>query len=301
MSDFLSRLAERALGTNVPVGPRLPSLFEPERPPFDAGTGPDGAGIGSLEALAPASAGTIPGLAETSPASRIGEPPHDRAGSSAPSAASLILATGPGGWASAPSAVHSTPASPLSTSESAGSPGTGRAAAGQPTPGLQSSVEVPARPYGGKRDAALPYPGGMGTERQARGPFPGDDKADAPALGGGTSREIEPPLPALLRLREDRRSASAGPLISPPGLLLPGGRAAGLTQAVRPARVSRAPDRYQTGETPGPDPVVNITIGRIEVRAVPASHGERRTEPAPRGRPGPLSLDEYLRRREERR
>jgi hypothetical protein len=49
---------------------------------------------------------------------------------------------------------------------------------------------------------------------------------------------------------------------------------------------------------PAPDPVINITIGRIEVRAGPAPGGERRTEPAARRTAKPLSLEEYLRRRE---
>jgi len=48
----------------------------------------------------------------------------------------------------------------------------------------------------------------------------------------------------------------------------------------------------------GPDPVINITIGRIEVRAGSASSGERRAEPAASRAAKPLSLEEYLRRRE---
>ena len=58
---------------------------------------------------------------------------------------------------------------------------------------------------------------------------------------------------------------------------------------------SRAEPR---AKIPAPDPVINITIGRIEVRAAPAPGGERRAEPAARRAAKPLSLEEYLRRRE---
>ena len=43
-----------------------------------------------------------------------------------------------------------------------------------------------------------------------------------------------------------------------------------------------------------PAPVINVTIGRVEVRAVSASAGKPRIEPA---RPKPLSLDAYLKQR----
>lgn len=46
--------------------------------------------------------------------------------------------------------------------------------------------------------------------------------------------------------------------------------------------------------TPGPEPVVNVTIGRIEVRAVLAPPGSARQRPQ---KPKPMSLDEYLKQR----
>lgn len=46
--------------------------------------------------------------------------------------------------------------------------------------------------------------------------------------------------------------------------------------------------------TPSSEPVVNVTIGRIEVRAVPAQSGPSRQRPQG---PKPMSLDDYLQRR----
>jgi hypothetical protein len=46
--------------------------------------------------------------------------------------------------------------------------------------------------------------------------------------------------------------------------------------------------------THDPEPVVNVTIGRIEVRAVPPQPGA--TRPRSQG-PTPLSLEDYLKQR----
>jgi hypothetical protein len=47
----------------------------------------------------------------------------------------------------------------------------------------------------------------------------------------------------------------------------------------------------------GPGPVVHVTIGRIEVRAIRAEERAGR-EPAPALRTPEVSLEDYLRRRE---
>jgi len=61
------------------------------------------------------------------------------------------------------------------------------------------------------------------------------------------------------------------------------------------ARHRRQPDERYADSSPPPDaPSVNITIGRVEVRAVSAPAPKPRAEP--RGRQ-PLGLDEYLKRR----
>jgi hypothetical protein len=76
---------------------------------------------------------------------------------------------------------------------------------------------------------------------------------------------------------------------------------AGRAYDVLAARVLRPHDRTRALQSQDPEPVINITIGRIDVRAGLAPDGERRARPAPRGGPEPLGLNEYLRRREQRR
>jgi hypothetical protein len=74
----------------------------------------------------------------------------------------------------------------------------------------------------------------------------------------------------------------------------------GRAHEVLAARVLGPHDWNRAPQSPGPEPVINITIGRIDVRAGSASEGERRAKPASRGGPEPLGLNEYLRRREQR-
>jgi hypothetical protein len=66
---------------------------------------------------------------------------------------------------------------------------------------------------------------------------------------------------------------------------------------VSPARLTLPVD--ESGSDAGA--VINVTIGRIEVRAIAAPAPERPRRAAPGRRPGPLSLDDYLRQREQRR
>jgi hypothetical protein len=87
----------------------------------------------------------------------------------------------------------------------------------------------------------------------------------------------------------------------PPGVTPPPDR--DLRRSVTGADAALAPRPLPSRAEPratiaAPDPVINITIGRIEVRAGPAPGGERRAEPAARRAAKPLSLEEYLRRRE---
>ena len=67
-------------------------------------------------------------------------------------------------------------------------------------------------------------------------------------------------------------------------------------QVVPPARHEWLPAR--AAATPAPEPVVNVTIGRIEVRVAPAAQAPTRQRPEG---PKPMGLDHYLRQRGGRR
>ncbi|MGN9809535.1 hypothetical protein ACTMSW_09265 [Micromonospora sp. BQ11] len=99
------------------------------------------------------------------------------------------------------------------------------------------------------------------------------DRIPRPAEGGDTGR---------LRPREE-------PVVTPPAT--PPTRAAQRTAA-------RAAGRRGTraeAVTPAPPPAVTISIGRIEVRAIPAPQPPTASVPDPPGEPRGLTLAQYLR------
>jgi hypothetical protein len=69
-----------------------------------------------------------------------------------------------------------------------------------------------------------------------------------------------------------------------------------LAEPKPPLASSRDVPLSESGQDQSP-PVINVTIGRVEVRAVQAPTGRPRVEPA---RPKPLSLDDYLKQRGSR-
>ena len=63
------------------------------------------------------------------------------------------------------------------------------------------------------------------------------------------------------------------------------------------ARHDRGPARLESSPTADSEPVIQVTIGRVEIRATNSGGAQRRAEPAP----SPvMSLDEYLRRQARR-
>ena len=107
-------------------------------------------------------------------------------------------------------------------------------------------------------------------------------------------------------LRRDRESASevSGPgpkeLHQESGVLIPKPTAGPAPypparEAPRADAASAARDfTANTLMTEQSVPVINVTIGRVEVRAVQPPAGKPRSEPS---RPKPLSLDDYLKQR----
>jgi hypothetical protein len=68
---------------------------------------------------------------------------------------------------------------------------------------------------------------------------------------------------------------------------------------IEPLTVRRRPERqplYADAATPSPEPVVNVTIGRVEVRAVQAPLTTSRQRTEPHGAK-PMSLADYLKQR----
>jgi hypothetical protein len=67
--------------------------------------------------------------------------------------------------------------------------------------------------------------------------------------------------------------------------------------AIEPPTVSHRPKRepiHEEEAARSPEPIVNVTIGRVEIRAVPAPRASARQRSQG---PKPMSLDEYLKRR----
>jgi hypothetical protein len=292
VSDFLSTLSDRALGKDVPLSPRLRSLFEPERLVF-------GTGLGWAQASSQWAEGTPAGVrpaAETA-AGRELDPGPGGAGpgwpeSPAPGAGQAVTAWRaseprdgrPGSLAPAATPPVSAPAFPVGT-------------IGESAVPLPSHPEEPDTPGAGQDAGIRLGPRGARAGRLPREPSRARVRAADPGqlpVGG-----IEPPPSARPILREDAWPVPAGPGVQPAGVLSTGSGMAGRAYDVLAARVLRPYERNRAPQNPSPEPVINITIGRVDVRAAPASEGERRAEPAPRGGPEPLSLNEYLHRREQ--
>lgn len=296
MSDFLSRLADRALGKDAPVTPRLRSLFEPER--LVSGTG-----LGWTQASSHGAEGTSADVRPPTGMATGREPDLGRRGaglgwpgSPAPKAGQTVtarLASEPrDGRARGPAAATASSASASASLE---------VTAGGPAVNLPSHLDVTDVPdrSGAEQRAAQLRPSGTGTGLQAFQPSRGRARAAHP--GQHPADGIEPPSSARLVLHEDAWPVPAGSGVQPSGVPSPGSEMAGRAYDVLAARVLRPHDRTRAMQSQDPEPVINITIGRIDVRAGSAPDGELRARPAPRGEPEPLGLNEYLRRREQRR
>lgn len=295
MSDFLSRLADRALGHDAPVSPRLHSLFEPERPVPGTGLGwaqasPDWA-EGTPADGRPAAgtvAGREPGLGRGG--ADLGWP-----GSPAPEAGQTVTARQAGGPRDGRARGSALAAAPSASALAA--PIVAAVESEDHLPSHPDVPDVPDAPSAGERADIGPGPRGTRAGRPPREPSWARVTAAHPGQlpVGGT----EPPPLGRRVFREDAWPVSAEPGVSPTGVPSPGSGIAARTYEVLSARVLQPHDRNRALQIPGPEPVVTITIGRVDVRAEPASESDHRATPAPRRGPEPLSLNEYLRRREQ--
>jgi hypothetical protein len=243
MSDFIDRLAARAIGGEAALAPRLPSLFEPLSrapimPPPDEGDAPVRARDAD-PAVPPA-----PGIA-TPPHS----PPHARESTEQPAARA----------ASVERSVLPTPA-PAAT-----------VAPHEPMP------------------ASLPVASPVRTITA--------DQAGAPPTAERPVATPSPVSPGPPRMTPARRGPALTP--APTGALLPAPApvfAATGVASVRPERTATARTaaaRAENGLAATAEPVVYVSIGRLEVRAAPATAAPTQRREGPR----PSSLDDYLRQR----
>lgn len=286
-TDFLSRLAANAVGAAPLVAPRLRSRFEPDAD-ASAGQGMEweepGAGT---ETVAPAwSAASLrrtlagppagaPLLPEPAAAETVADAPPAPRGRRKPAPAPRA----------APARADDASLVPPKRAEPPVAPG--------PERGEIQPAKAPPRPD--------PTP--LAADEGPTGPpAPPILRHAALPLAPPAPREAEPPPPPI---RETVRLAAAepaptqgtalavpDPAASAPQPLLAFAAPRALREALPPAprRLERLPD------APAPATIVNITIGRVEVRgAEAAAPAVRARKEAPR--PAPQSLADYLARR----
>jgi hypothetical protein len=242
MSDFLDRLAARAIGSETALAPRLPSLFEPLQ------------------------------CAPVMPLADAGEVPPDRR--------------------EAAPAIH---AVPVETPTSAAPASTSAQPAAAPVTPIEHVV------------AAMSASAAASAAQHASAPSTVGERAFTPAVDRPASPSAlarpavpAPPLPVQprqTRVAPDRQETARTPASN--GALLPAPAPVFAATRTTPARSERTvAARAAAARTEGridaaSEPVVHVSIGRLEVRAAPAAAAP----PRRRDGPQPGSLDDYLRQR----
>lgn len=328
MSDYLANLVARSIDPTPAVRPRLATRFEPASPgtaqPWSPPAGESGLAEETVAVRPPQAAGRArarPPVDEAEagvphPVGSAAPPPQRRArreqdaedASPRPLVATVevSLATDRSAVAVAPGRGERRPQTPATVAprhseEAAEESGLTDhpAAAAAPNRG-EPRPQVPAN--AASRHSGEPMPAEDGSRRGRARRVPALDRAEPQsstraALSTSLPRPERPDLPPA--------SAHARP---PAAAVVPSVRA--LSTERRPAddRAPAVPPRQRlTVEenmpvwvrpaAPAAEPVIQVTIGRIEVRATPAA------APAPRPRPAAspaMSLEEYLRRRSRR-
>jgi hypothetical protein len=271
MSDFLTDLAARSSGSAAVIRPRLPSRFEPPRLALDlSATDKFAASEQPKEMEEEVSR---PSDAQTAPARRSSPVGAPQAQSRAASGA--VLPAPPADRLAVETSVArqgETPPGPVGP---------------QVRPTLQPSVpqtDMPPNPLRASFDAGL-----LASREVAVGP----DSHQADRVQG--------PAPVAVTASDSSndRVRAAGP--STPSIestYVSSDQIAQLVRSIIQSRVaSSEEDAARRGDraprSNASEPAVQVTIGRIEVRATSQPHT------APRERPGspPMSLDEYLRKK----
>jgi hypothetical protein len=283
MSDYLSRLAERALGQTSFVAPLVRSRYGPTREPELASE--DRSWTAALRGEAGQPDAPRAALADAPPAT------EEIVDQSAPPAAAIPPSReGPSLGATSPRrqpplAVPALPAEHPADEAPEPPPSRGRRTAARPS--LPRGQKEPPRIHLHARSPVIPEPH---RRRAGRVGEPAPEPADEhPAEG----RELEPTLgPPAIQAREPERLARPpAPARRRDSPTAPTQRAPLVDELPTPPRLLPAPS-WSARDEPSP---VQVTIGRVEVRA-PAPPPA--PVPAAAPDPGPaLSLDEYLRTR----
>lgn len=246
MSDFLDRLAARAIGGEATLAPRLPSLFEPSAHTPILPTVQEDTTVTTRHASPPAN--------DKLPAVEPLRPPH--ATSPRPMDAARPASTEP--------PLTRMPAPVDASVPDRAAPATARAAP------LAPSLSAP-----------------VATTTRAPPPEPASTEPATPSLVQPRQTRTAPP-------RIEAAPAPIGSLLSPPAPVFaiprvaPAREGADHAAAVR-LRAASAVNRAVAAS----EPVVHVSIGRLEVRATPAASTPTRRRDEPR----PASLDDYLRQR----
>jgi hypothetical protein len=315
LSDFLSRLAHRSQGAARLAAPRQRSRFEQEAPPpvrpepaagdaIAAGAAPD--------PLPPASPAAEGRPAPSRPAPTIvrpeaAVPPARPAAPARPTAAVRPRAARP-----------YEPPAPGKSPERQGerpdlSPGVReRSAEGRPEPRQirERRAAEPAPPSPAEEAAAPPRDNpplaasrpAAAAHETATFRLPGQPAPSRADLAAGPMRELAPSAALLPRLRPAENPAAEKRRPSPDageghGREIPPALPAPTAVAALPAAAAPAPRRRPEDAAAG-EPVIEVKIGRLEVKAAPPP-----APPAAPRRPGAsrLSLRDYLRAHNERR
>ncbi len=283
-ADFLTRLAARALNRAPVVRPRLPSLFE---------LGPETGGPAAEPGLEPASEPEAPRAffappASVAPAAFAPEPVAREVTGDAPAAVAPAAISAQGGMRAPRSGGEETPV--RSRRESI-PPAVGSGQQAEPARSVQPGR--PGAPAAGLRPASGPVKDRSPASRLAADADSSPEtRRSGQAVPAAAVLEAPAPAAAASTLRPsieiEARSAAAVPELRPGPRAMPGRRGQlGVRPAAPPAEAAAADAEH----------VVQVTIGRIDVRAVhprPAPARARREPAQPR-----VSLEEYLRRRRE--
>ena len=320
MSDFVTRLAERAMGTSPIVRPLIASMFAPE--PASHLMEPEVPERMPRPQTPPDTPTLVPDQAELEDAELENEEPDTSATpqSSAPDAASPAP----------PEPSRHAPTSGQEDLDAPATPGPPRRQrdAGEAGPletGMESRQEVRqnlsapgSRPLRSgetlERAVVAERDPSRATEEAPRRLVPEGSTSDSFTAEDGPGRVMLGPTLALAELARVTTEAPAPPSgaddplntgeETPAPEIIPTHRAAqGAAPVIVPRIVRHQPGQRQESSPPEsqvlapepPAPTIKVAIGRIEVRAVTPPAPAQRETPA---RPGPLlSLDDYLEQR----